>query len=105
MTAQEKLGTKGVPNIRELQYTPWFQNETEIDQGLSVRAGSLPECCVRCITGIGRQTRLPVDKGLKTYRGLPLYTRRYGEHKSVLALSKANRRTTAARFNDAGTRL
>ena len=53
MTAQEKLGTKGVPNIRELQYTPWFQNETEIDQGLSVRAGSLPECCVRCITGIG----------------------------------------------------
>ena len=32
MTAQEKPGTKGVPNIRELQYTPWFQNETEIDQ-------------------------------------------------------------------------
>ena len=82
-----------------------FKNETEIDQGLSVRAGSLPECCVRCITGIGRQNRLPMDKGLKTYRGLPLYTRRYGEHKSVLALSKANRRTTAARFNDAGTRL
>ena len=87
MTAQEKLGTKGVPNIRELQYTPWFQNETEIDQGLSVRAGSLPECCVRCITGIGRQTRLPMDKGLKTYRGLLLYMRRYGEHKSVLVLS------------------
>ena len=25
MTTQELLGTKGVPNIRELQYTPWFQ--------------------------------------------------------------------------------
>ena len=74
MTAQEKLGTKGVPNIRELQYTPWFQNETEIDQGLSVRAGSLPECCVRCITGIGRQTRLPMDKGLQP-SGVSLYIR------------------------------
>ena len=66
MTAQEKLGTKGVPNIRELQYTPWFQNETEIDQGLSVRVGSLPECCVRCITVTRRQNRLPTDKSIAT---------------------------------------
>ena len=56
---------KGVPNNRELQYTPWFQDEREINQGLNVRAGNLPECCVWCITGIRRQTRLPMDKGLK----------------------------------------
>ena len=49
-----------------------FNNEKEINQGLSVRAGNLPECSVRCITGIGRQTRLPMDKGLKP-SGVSLY--------------------------------
>ena len=42
MTTQE-FQAKGVPNNRELQYTPWFQNEREINQGLNVRAGNLPE--------------------------------------------------------------
>ena len=73
MTSQE-FQAKGVPNNRELQYTPWFQNEREINQGLNVRAGNLPECCVRCITSIGRQTRLPMDKGLKP-SGVSLYIR------------------------------
>ena len=62
MTTLE-LYAKGVPDIRELQYTPWFQNEREINQGLNVCAGNLPECCVQCITGIRRQTQLPMDKG------------------------------------------
>ena len=57
------IQAKGVPNNRELQYTPWFQNEREINQGLNVHVGYLPECCVWCIMGIGRQTRLPIDKG------------------------------------------
>ena len=38
---------KGVPDIRELQYTPWFQNEREINQGLDVRAGNLLESYVQ----------------------------------------------------------
>ena len=73
MTTQE-FQAKGVPNNRELQYTPWFQNEREINQGLDVRAGNLSECCVRCITGIGRQNRLPMDKGQKP-SGVSLYIR------------------------------
>ena len=105
MTAQENQAQRVYQITMNCNIHLGFNNEEEINQGLSVRAGNLPECCVRCITGIGRQTRLPVDKGLKTQRGLPLYTRRYGEHKSVLALSKAKRRTTTARFKDTGTRL
>ena len=53
----------GVLDIRELPYTPWLKNEREINQGIDVHAGNLPECCVRCITGRRRQTRLPTDKG------------------------------------------
>ena len=73
MTAQE-CQAKGVPYNRELQYTPWFQNEREINQGLDLRAGNLPECCVQCITCIGQQTRLPMDKGQKP-SGVSLYIR------------------------------
>ena len=51
-----------------------FDNEREINQGISVRAGNLLECCVQCITGIRRQTRLPTDKGLKP-KGVSLYIR------------------------------
>ena len=53
----------GVPDTCELPYTHWLENEREINQVLDVRAGNLPECCVQCITGKRRQTRLPMDKG------------------------------------------
>ena len=36
----------GVPDIRELPYKPWLKNEREINQGLDVHVGNLPECCV-----------------------------------------------------------
>ena len=42
------------------------KNEREINQGLNVRAGNLPECCVWCIMGKRWQTRLPMDKGFAT---------------------------------------
>ena len=61
----------GVPDIRELPYTP-CKNEKEINQGLDVRAGDLPECYVWCITGKRRQSRLPTDKGLQP-NGVSLY--------------------------------
>ena len=49
----------------------------------------------------GRQTQLPMDKGLKPMR-VSLYIHD-GEHKFVLVLSNSKWRMTATRFNDAGT--
>ena len=42
------------------------KNEREINQGLNVHAGNLPECCVRCITGKRWETQLPMDKEFAT---------------------------------------
>ena len=44
------------------------KNEREINQGLNVRVGNLSECCVQCIMGKRRQTRLPMDKGFELVR-------------------------------------
>ena len=63
-----------VPDIRELPYTPWLKNEREINQGLDVCEGNLPECCVRYITSKRQQTQLPTDKGLQP-SGVSLYIR------------------------------
>ena len=73
MTTLE-IQAKGVLDIHELQYTPWFQNEIEINQGLDIRVGNLPECFVWCIMGIRQQTRLPTDKGQQP-SGVSLYIR------------------------------
>ena len=43
-----------------------YKMKEKINQGIDVRAGSLPECCVRCITVTGWQTQLLTDKRIVT---------------------------------------